>query len=241
LSRPSLEVADIFRSHGLAWAPSQCRSCEPQPIEGHVSHRELPYGGARRPCRALRELRAHPHRLQFLPQPALPKAPGRRRAPSPNPQPPVPLHIHRPQPRSTSRRTHPPSQPLSYSARTSTGLCTRQRRQLRPPIQPGNHNTRTEPHRQRYSNPHNVSAPHRRSPPGPRFPPPRLLGCLPPERVAMFFGGRHPRSLNDSGHSATSGEICRVRIAELSFNSGIAIAYRQSGHSPRLYRSGDTV
>src|SRR6266851_1694414 len=36
---------------------------------------------------------------------------------------------------------------------------------------------------------------------GPRFPPPRLLGRLPPERAASFFSGRHPRSLNESSHS----------------------------------------
>ena len=44
----------------------------------------------------------------------------------------------------------------------------------------GNHNTRSEPHRQRYSNPHNVNPPHRWSPGGPRFLPPSLPGCLRP-------------------------------------------------------------
>ena len=34
--------------------------------------------------------------------------------------------------------------------RTSTGPCTPQRPQLVPPTQSGNHNTRSEPHRQRY-------------------------------------------------------------------------------------------
>jgi hypothetical protein len=53
----------------------------------------------------------------------------------------------------------------------------------RPPDR--DHNTRIEPHRQRYSNPHNVNVPHRRSPSGPRFAPPSLLECLPPERVAL--------------------------------------------------------
>ena len=33
----------------------------------HGRDRGLPHGGARRPCRALRRLRAHPHRLQLLP------------------------------------------------------------------------------------------------------------------------------------------------------------------------------
>ena len=41
-------------------ASRQRRSREPRPIEGHVGHRELPHGGSRRACRALRELR-HTH------------------------------------------------------------------------------------------------------------------------------------------------------------------------------------
>ena len=61
-------------------AQSQCRPCEPRPAEGDVGDRELPHGSARRPCRALRGLRAHADRLQLLPQPALPEVPGRRRA-----------------------------------------------------------------------------------------------------------------------------------------------------------------
>ena len=40
-------------------AQSQCRPCEPRPAQGDVGDRELPHGGARRPCRALRGLRAH--------------------------------------------------------------------------------------------------------------------------------------------------------------------------------------
>ena len=40
-------------------APSQCRPCEPRPAQGDVGDRELPHGGARRPCRALRGLRPH--------------------------------------------------------------------------------------------------------------------------------------------------------------------------------------
>jgi hypothetical protein len=35
-------------------AQSQCRPCEPRPIEGDVGDRELPHGGSRRPCYALR-------------------------------------------------------------------------------------------------------------------------------------------------------------------------------------------
>ena len=58
-------------------ASSQCRPCEPRPVEGDVGDRELPHGGARRACRALRGVLAHAHRLQLLPQPALPEVPGR--------------------------------------------------------------------------------------------------------------------------------------------------------------------
>ena len=36
-------------------APGQCRPCQPRPVEGDVGDRELPHGGARRSCRALRE------------------------------------------------------------------------------------------------------------------------------------------------------------------------------------------
>jgi hypothetical protein len=48
-------------------AQGQCRPRQPRSIEGDVGHRALPHGGARRPCRALREVRAHSHRLQLLP------------------------------------------------------------------------------------------------------------------------------------------------------------------------------
>ena len=58
-------------------AARQCRPCEPRPAPGHVGDRELPHGRARRSCRALRGLRPPPHRLQLLPQPALPQVPGR--------------------------------------------------------------------------------------------------------------------------------------------------------------------
>ena len=40
-------------------APGQCRPCQPRPTEGDVGDRELPHGGARRSCRALRGLRPH--------------------------------------------------------------------------------------------------------------------------------------------------------------------------------------
>ena len=57
-------------------AQGQCRPYKPRPVEGDVGDRELPHGGARRACCTLRELRAHHHRLQQLPQPALPQVPG---------------------------------------------------------------------------------------------------------------------------------------------------------------------
>jgi hypothetical protein len=47
----------------------QCRTRQPRPVKGDGSDRTLPHGGARRPCRALRGLRTHAHRLQLLPQP----------------------------------------------------------------------------------------------------------------------------------------------------------------------------
>ena len=38
-------------------APSQYRPCQPRPTKGDVGDRELPHRSARRPCRALREVR----------------------------------------------------------------------------------------------------------------------------------------------------------------------------------------
>ena len=60
-------------------AARQCGPRQSRPVEGHECDRALPHGGARRPCGALRErdLRPHRHRLQQLPQPALPQVPGR--------------------------------------------------------------------------------------------------------------------------------------------------------------------
>src|ERR1019366_8246273 len=52
-------------------AESQRRPCKPRPAQGHVCHRELPHGGPRRACRAMRGLRPYTHRLQLLPQSAL--------------------------------------------------------------------------------------------------------------------------------------------------------------------------
>src|SRR5450755_1679535 len=81
MTRPALEVADIFRDHGAAWRHAH---------RGHVSLLQLKVmsavencrtAGPRRTCRALRGLRPHYDRLQQLPQPALPEVPGRGGAP----------------------------------------------------------------------------------------------------------------------------------------------------------------
>src|SRR3954463_11527262 len=53
-------------------------ACEPRSVEGDKCDRALSYGGARRPCRALRERGVRPcrDRRQLLPQPALPEVPS---------------------------------------------------------------------------------------------------------------------------------------------------------------------
>ena len=78
VSRPALEVADIFRDHGAAWRRANA---------GHVSLDQLKVMCAIERCRTAalgghvarceRDLRPHRHRLQQLPQPALPQVPGR--------------------------------------------------------------------------------------------------------------------------------------------------------------------
>ena len=80
MSRPALEVADIFRGHGAAWRQANAGHVSLDQLKVMIGDRALPHGGARRPCRALRGLRPHHHRLQQLPQPALPEVPGRRGA-----------------------------------------------------------------------------------------------------------------------------------------------------------------
>ena len=79
MSRPALEVADIFRDHGAAWRSANAGHVSLDQLKVMSGHRALPHGGARRPCRALRGVLAHRHRLQQLPQSALPQVPGRRR------------------------------------------------------------------------------------------------------------------------------------------------------------------
>ena len=58
-------------------ARSQPLPCEPRTIEGDECNRALSHGGARRPCRALRERGVRPYGdlVQLLWQPALPKVP----------------------------------------------------------------------------------------------------------------------------------------------------------------------
>ena len=83
-----IDAAFLFQGHAHAprylprpWtgmAQSPCRPCQPRAAEDDVGNRELPHG-SRRPCRALRGLRLYDDCLQFLPQPALPEVPGRRR------------------------------------------------------------------------------------------------------------------------------------------------------------------
>ena len=47
-------------------AQGQCRPCQPRSVEGDVGDRELPNGGARRTCLALREVYAQPDLVQLL-------------------------------------------------------------------------------------------------------------------------------------------------------------------------------
>ena len=85
MSRPALEVADIFRDHGAAWRRANA---------GHVSLDQMKVMSAIERCRTAalgghvarcEELRPHGHRLQQLPQPALPQVPGRGGAGSGSP------------------------------------------------------------------------------------------------------------------------------------------------------------
>ena len=78
MARPRLEVADVFRAHGAAWREANPGHVSLGQLKGHVGDRDLSNRRARRRTpRALRGLRAHARRLQFLPQPPLPEVPGR--------------------------------------------------------------------------------------------------------------------------------------------------------------------
>ena len=80
VARPALEVADIFRDHGAAWRDAN---------RGHVSLAQMKVMSAIESCRTAalgghvarcEDCAPHHHRLQQLPQPALPEVPGRRGA-----------------------------------------------------------------------------------------------------------------------------------------------------------------
>ena len=81
MSRPALEVADIFRDHGAAWRKANAGHVSLGQMKVMTCDQALPHGGARRACCALREREVRPHRdrLQQLPQPALPQVSGRCR------------------------------------------------------------------------------------------------------------------------------------------------------------------
>ena len=74
--RPAVEVADVLRRHGEAYLRDHVGHL------GRVERRVIGAitacrtGDAGRPCRGLRRLWDNACRLQLLPQPALPQAPG---------------------------------------------------------------------------------------------------------------------------------------------------------------------
>jgi hypothetical protein len=78
------------------------------------------------------------------------------------------------------------------------------------------------------SNPHSARARHRRPSTCPRFPPLRLLGRLPTERVAPSCHGRHPRSLNIRAGTATSA-LCPVctQLPKCRFAVDVVVRNRQ--------------
>src|SRR5260370_9914674 len=81
------------------------------------------------------------------------------------------------------------------------GLAALRYRNLTTRILPDGRTARTPSGQAPILNPHRLAtgaAPTYHA--GPRFPPPRLLGRLPPEHVASFFSGRRPRSLHESCH-----------------------------------------
>jgi hypothetical protein len=65
VSRPSLEVANIFRGHGPAWRRANA---------GHVSLGQLKVMWAIESCRTA--ALGGPNLVQLLPQPTLPEVPG---------------------------------------------------------------------------------------------------------------------------------------------------------------------
>ena len=73
--RPVLEVADIFRRHGEAFASGRAAAC-PESSAASWRPSSVPHGGTRRSCRAVRRVQRGSHRLQLVPQSPLPQVPG---------------------------------------------------------------------------------------------------------------------------------------------------------------------
>ena len=63
MARPALEIADIFRDYGPAWREANAGHVSLGQLKVMSAIEELPHGGARRPCHALRGLLAHADRL----------------------------------------------------------------------------------------------------------------------------------------------------------------------------------
>jgi hypothetical protein len=128
--------------------------------------------------------------------------------------------------------------PRSY---LEEGPCTLRRPNLTPRNSSGNHHAHIESRRPQRSNPHRSSAPHRRAPSGPRFPPLRLLGRLPPERVAPFISGRRPRTLNKDRHVIRIFEAVAERappVGEMVVTSiGGGVRHHAGGESRKTYRA----
>jgi Transposase zinc-binding domain len=68
MGRPVLEVADIFRDHGPAWRKANAGHVSLGQLKVMAADRELPHGGPRRACRALRRLRPRSHRDRRCPK-----------------------------------------------------------------------------------------------------------------------------------------------------------------------------
>ena len=78
MARAALEVADVFRRCGAAYRAAARRVAVQCAAACHERDRTLPHRRARRPRRAVRRLRPPAHRLQLVPQSALPEVPVAR-------------------------------------------------------------------------------------------------------------------------------------------------------------------
>ena len=79
MTRPRLEVAEVFRQHGDAFLERYGDMLSSEQRRALQRHRRLPDRGAGRSRRGLRPVRASADRLQLVPQPPLPQVPGHRR------------------------------------------------------------------------------------------------------------------------------------------------------------------